>query len=153
MSGLIDTSALWDFEAMKKRQAALPPWSPEHRERVRQELRAHPLVEVTFGPYPLPNGVVGTVTRVVDPQPTVLREERKARAANVRHYCRKCRGLGTKRHHAMCPRRGIGWAASNGHSEPHPAVSTYFKEKNARVAEKLDQVADAVLGVKRGRST
>jgi hypothetical protein len=84
----------------------LPPWTPEHREQVRRDLKAHPMVEVTFGPYPSPDGVVGTVTRVVDPQPTVLREERMARAANIRHYCRKCCKLGTKRHHAMCPKRG-----------------------------------------------
>ncbi len=102
-TGTVEPLGAWKAYGPKP----LPPWSPEHRERVRQELRAHPLVEVTFGPYPLPDGVVGTVTRVVDPQPTVLREERRARAANVRHYCRKCRGLGTKRHHAMCPKRGV----------------------------------------------
>lgn len=129
-SGMIDTSALWDFDAMKKRQAELPPWSPEHRERVRRELRGKPLF---FAKVP-------TVTRTPDqatlfdainetlraqnlalmvpssaemtilsprPPPTVLREERRARAANVGHYCRKCRGFGTKRHHAMCPKRGV----------------------------------------------
>ncbi len=97
-----DLLGAWKVYAPKP----LPPWTPEHREQVRRDLKAHPMVEVTFGPYPSPDGVVGTVTRVVDPQPTVLREERRARAANVRHYCRKCRGLGTKRHHAMCVKRG-----------------------------------------------
>jgi hypothetical protein len=64
------------------------------------------LVEVEFNVTTNADGTIGVVKRVVDPQPTVLREERRARAANVRHYCRKCRGLGAKRHHAMCPKRG-----------------------------------------------
>lgn len=104
---MIETEALWDHEAMVKRQAMLPPWSPESRERVRRDLRAHPMCEVEFHPYTLSNGEAGRVARVVDPQPTVLREERKARADNIAHYCRKCRGLGTKRHHAMCQKRGF----------------------------------------------
>lgn len=103
---MIETSALWDHEAMVKRQAMLPPWTPAIREQVRRELRQSPVVEVALYPYPRVNGEIGQCTKVVDPQPTVLREERKARAANVAHYCRKCRDLGTKRHHAMCPKRG-----------------------------------------------
>jgi hypothetical protein len=125
-AGMVEPLGAWKVYGPKP----LPPWTPEHRERVRQELRANPLF---FAKVP-------TVTRTPDqatlfdainnmlraqsltltvpssaemtilsprPQPTVLREERRARAANVRHYCRKCRGLGTKRHHAMCPKRGV----------------------------------------------
>jgi len=124
-AGMAELIGAWKVYGPKP----LPPWTPEHRERVRQELRAKSLF---FAKVP-------TVTRTPDqatlfdainamlhsqnltlvapssvkmtilsprPQPTVLREERRARAANVRHYCQKCRGLGTKRHHAMCPKRG-----------------------------------------------
>lgn len=107
-----ECDSLWDFDAMKERQERqerLPPWSLAIRERVRRELRAKPMF-VCFDPHLEHdvNQVQSQWTRV-DPQPTVLGEERKARGTNVSHYCRKCRGLGTKRHHAMCPKRGAPW--------------------------------------------
>jgi len=124
-TGTMEPLSAWKVYAPKP----LPPWTPEHRERVRQELRAKPLIvasvpAVTQTPdqatlfdaindmlrsqslvLMLPSNAEVTILSP-RPQPTVLREERRGRAANVSHYCRKCRGLGTKRHHAMCPKRG-----------------------------------------------
>lgn len=101
----------------------LPPWSSEVRERVRSELKRSPLVEVRLDVTPdemrehltrLGQYVRGEIAelhpmrrKLCDPQPTILGEERRARVANISRYCRKCRGLGTKRHHAMCPLRGL----------------------------------------------
>lgn len=89
---MIETSALWDYEAMKKRQAMLPPWSPAKRMLAWRELALRADHRLT----------------------TILREERITRADNISHYCRKCRGLGTKRHHAMCPKRGRSGNHGNG---------------------------------------
>lgn len=99
-TGTMGSLSAWKVYAPKP----LPPWTPEHREQVRRELKTHPMVEVEF----VGAQWVGIVRRVIKPQPTVLRAERRARAANVRRYCRKCLGLGTKRHHALCRKRGSG---------------------------------------------
>lgn len=79
----------------------LPPWTPEQREIVRRELRRHPALFEDLGVAAFEPAAFYRDDR---PQPTVLRQERKARAANIGRYCRKCRGLGTKRHHALCPK-------------------------------------------------
>lgn len=95
-------------EAMQRmptrEDAMLPPWSPEIRERVRRDLRDHPRWLVDISGNGGWNGGAWIARQKI--RSTVLSEERKARAANASHYCRKCRGLGTKRHHAMCKRRG-----------------------------------------------
>lgn len=108
------------------------PWPPEVRERVRQELRWHPLRVLMIPPKlamsaELSTAILaeqirsaaredylllpaGTEIEIIEPRPrrTVLGEERKARWAQAFKLCRKCQGRGTKRHHAMCMRRGGG---------------------------------------------
>ncbi len=123
-TGTMEPLGTWKVYAPKP----LPPWTAEHREEVRRDLKANPMMvarmpAVSRTPdrstlFDAINQMLGSQRLALmlpstaevtilspRPQPTVLREERKARAANVRRYCRKCRGLGTKRHHAMCPKR------------------------------------------------
>ena len=170
---MIETAASSDHEAMVQRQAMLPPWSPEIRERVRRELRASPLRAMRLDAavadkvlvalishlggdaIVLPQDVTVETSGVV--QTTLLREERKARATNIGHYCRKCRGLGTRRHHAMCKKRGrchrIGMNLSREerlverYAHGNAEMERYFAERDGDLRPSLDRVAKALLGI------
>jgi len=100
------------------------PWSREQREYVRlcyAERRRHPLRMITVARlanvpewWDTVAAIADTSAIVLPPdvrvevvpaaRATVLGQERQARARQCHNLCRKCRGRGTKRHHAMCDR-------------------------------------------------
>lgn len=148
------------------------PWPPEVRERVRQELRLHPLRMVSIGPVehadlvafakkvatPTWNGMVlpfGPSMEIVPRRGTVLGEERRARCAQVGKLCRKCKGQRTRRHHAMCPRRG---GAARHNTSAYEAMAARVAAEGRKLLERtsvltaagadLDALAD-LHGIKR----